>query len=285
MVKQPKFRDLIRFLTTVLGILLFVAIIVFFASLISLIYTNFSNERIVGIFDEYIRLILTSWPASILIIGLLLIFRQHDAIAHFIKHRMTGVGLDGVKGDVVTTEASQSEIQVKNVGDDEVVAPAENTVIEEGVVKPAPNTINRDAYERYKKRVEVEDMVQTLLISEFREIYRPHVKLTSSTGKPLILDGLLTTFSGGLRAVEIKYVNKEHYSALYFVLNRLQEKLASLGINKLMVIIVADSLTDKDAMVISKSLPLRATKYFFSLNEGKLVEIPIPPKMKQLIKS
>lgn len=51
------------------------------------------------------------------------------------------------------------------------------------------------------------------------------------------------------------------------------------------IIIVADNLTKEEAVAINKSLPLRAVKYFFSLTEGKLVEVPIPPKMKQLIKS
>lgn len=256
----------------------------------NVLYRDFNNLIFLQTIDAYLRLVLASWPAAILLLGLFLLVRHRDAIDHFIRNRMTGVGFDGVKGDVIEGSASDAEMKKKNLTDaaveEEISAdqkPETSVIVEEGVNKPAPNTINRDVYERYQKRVEIEDRMQTILISKFPDIYRPHVKLTLPSGKSIILDGLFTTYGGGLRAVEIKYIAQGGFSTLKYSLRGLRERIEYFGIKKMTAIIIADDLTEEKATEISRSINVSIKKYFFSIKDGEFTEVPIPPKNDRLL--
>ena len=233
--------------------------------------------------DSYLKTVLASWPAVVLLIGLFLLTRHRDAIDHFIKNRMTGIGPSGVRADVIEASASTGEIQKKNVDDvtleDEMAAeqkPLTEVRIEDGVNKPIPGTVRSEVYERYQKHAQIEDRMQTILISKFPEFYRPHVKLTLPSGKSLILDGLFTASNGSLRAIEIKYIEKEKYANLKYSLRGLRDRLEYFGIKKMTAMIIADDLTQKDAVEINHSINLRVKKFFFSLKDGELMEISVP---------
>ncbi len=256
------------FLTAIFGI----------SVIVSVVSGGLDVNKILGLFDSYARLVLSSWPAAILLLGSLLLVRHRDAVDHFIRNRMTGVGFDGVRGDVIAAEASDGEVKIKEVADakvDEEIATAQTPiVIEDGIDKPSPHTLKKEVYERYKKRKEVEDRMQTILISKFPDTYRPHVKLTMGSGKSLILDGLLTTYDGSMmQAVEIKYIQKELFPSLKYTLGRLLEKLELFGVKKMTAIIIADDLTQEDALRINDMLKTPIKRFFFSWHDDELTEI------------
>lgn len=52
--------------------------------------------KILIVFDEYLKLILTSWPAVILILAIFVLLRHKGAIDEFIKKRLKSAGPHGV---------------------------------------------------------------------------------------------------------------------------------------------------------------------------------------------
>ncbi len=56
------------------------------------------NILLLKIVDEYTKMVLTSWPATILTLGLVLLITQQEAIAKFIEERLISVGPDGIRG-------------------------------------------------------------------------------------------------------------------------------------------------------------------------------------------
>jgi len=264
------------------------ALLLIFVLVGNILYDSFDNLIFLKIVDSYLKIVLTSWPASILLLGLFLLSRHRGAIDHFIKNRMTGVGFDGVKGDLITGSASDTEVKIKNITDSNVESEekniSENIRIEEGYPKRAPGTLRLDVYNRYKETLQVEDRMQAALISNFPGLYKPHAKLSLPSGKSIVLDGLFTTLSGSLRAVEIKYIgDSKQAPTLTYSLRHLIEKLEDFGIKKMDVIIVAKNLKLEEAVQINTSIKLKAKKYFFSMEGDELIEVPLPPRRQRLI--
>ncbi len=282
---KPKSKSYHYLSITVLTVLLVLIVVG------NILYKDFDNLIFLQVIDSYLKIILSSWPAAILLIGLFLLSGHKDAIDYFIKNRMTGVGFDGVKGDVITGSASEAEVKEKNIKDskeeEEISANAEVPgilQIEEGHTKPAPGTIKPGVYERFKKIGEIEDKMQTILISNFPNRYKTHVKLSLQSSRSIVLDGLFTASDGTLRAVEIKYIaEKKSTIILKYGFHRLLDRLQDFGIKKMVAIIIADDLSADEAVLIDESIKLRISRYYFSLQGNDLVEIPLPPKMKKLL--
>ena len=60
--------------------------------------------KILIVFDEYLRLILTSWPAVVLILVVFVLLRHKEAIDEFIKKRLKSAGPHGVDSFPPSTE-------------------------------------------------------------------------------------------------------------------------------------------------------------------------------------
>lgn len=60
--------------------------------------TNTPDYSFLIIVDSYLRLVLSSWPAVILILGLFLLIKFRAAIDYFIRNKLESIGPDGIKG-------------------------------------------------------------------------------------------------------------------------------------------------------------------------------------------
>ncbi len=238
--------------------------------------------------DKYAQLLLTSWPATILTLGLLLFVRQHSAIDYFIRSRLTSIGPDGLHAAPITQPASDTEVKQKAILEDK-----EEQKVTKNIQKQLTYTVtadsrraevegveaNDDAFARYKRAATVEEMVQTMLIARYGDRYAPKVKITVGDIKPLILDGIIYSKLGiKSQAVEIKYVSRKSFDALRFILTRLKEKLILAGIRRLTVVVVSDGLTEEDAIKIQEQNLNIARMYFFNLTGDKLESVPIPSR-------
>lgn len=241
--------------------------------------------------DKYAQVVLTSWPATILILGLLLFVRQHNAIDYFIRTRLTSIGPDGLHATPVTQPASDTEVKQKAIFEDK-----EEQKVTKNIQKKLTYTVATDSREaevegaeddviaRYTKAVAVEEMVQTRLIARYGDLYAPQVKITVGDKKPLILDGIIYSKTGiKSQAVEIKYVTRKSFDALRFILTRLKEKLILAGIRRLVVVVVSDGLTEADAVKLQEQNLNIARMYFFNLKGDKLERVSIPSRKDQFI--
>lgn len=61
--------------------------------------------------DSYLRLIIISWPAAIIILGLVLFIKFEDSIGYFIKYRMTEAGPSGVRGDTRPPQINNTPVE------------------------------------------------------------------------------------------------------------------------------------------------------------------------------
>lgn len=275
----------------------FFILLVFSVSFFALLINEIDSDTYLKVLDNYVRLVLTSWPAAFLIIALILAFSQKDSISHFIKNRMTRVGLDGVSGDVLTTAASEGEMQEKGVrdvrdeseisstvGTNNIHADAPLVQVEDRVEKALPNTISLNFHEKYKERVRVEEIVQTSLIAHFGDRYKTRVKLSNQKGQSLILDGIIYSSSEQIHAVEIKYNPSTQMSPGFpYIVRKLKDKLANFGISKLILILVYKDLTVEQATEFVKSANVSASLYFYNLTSSEeLVPVLVPPKNKKL---
>lgn len=239
-------------------------IIFTYVTILALFRASFGVASILTILDTYSKLILSSWPATIFILGIIVLWRHHDAIDHFIRERMTGIGVDGIKGDLISS-ASDTEIKTKTILDKNVDEKIESkTIINHTKIesKPTPEIINSKNQERYKKVLEVENLVHTSLIEKYGEQYKPQVKLSSPGKIDIILDGIILSHGKISAAVEIKYVSSKNYDAIRFIIARMKTKLATRGITRLIMVIVGDGLTKEDAQKI-KETNLNLTKRIF----------------------
>jgi hypothetical protein len=268
------------------------------AFFISLLSGKITSTAILTIFDEYIRLVLSSWPATTLILGLTLFIKQHEAIAHFIKNRMTGVGFDGVKGTVLET-ATLLEIKAKTMDEEkEVLAhnlkrEAEKVNGVSGIgttptVEDAPKDTSiptdEKAYKRLKKVTQIEEIIQTGLIQKYADRYRPQVKLSIEGKKSLIIDGLLYSKKGNkATAVEIKYLSPQGIDALRFIISRKIKKYSEFGIRKLVIILIMDEISESDAIKIQEQNIPYAQIYFYKRNDNELEEVKLPTRNQSFL--
>lgn len=79
-----------------------------------------------GIIDSYLRIILTNWPAAVLILGIILLFKYEAAISFFITNRLTEIA-----GVLKASPGNQSEgeagLQSAKKEYDEVIGPEKPT--------------------------------------------------------------------------------------------------------------------------------------------------------------
>jgi hypothetical protein len=232
--------------------------------------------------NEYVRIILGSWPASALIIACLLLILQKDAIDEFIRKRLISIGPNGVSATSTTTvDASVNEIATKTIKDvkEAVVEennslPEENKIeIEENVQKIIPNSKNQAFVERFKRVRSIEELTQVYLMAKYGESYKPNIKLLKDN-KSIILDGLLKTKKGKFNAIEIRYIGEnKHSEALKYIIIKLKSKLWSFGIRKLSLIVVANELVPSEALKIKEQLSGLADVMFYNLNNDKLEDV------------
>lgn len=247
-------------------------------TIIALFRVYFGVGSILSILDFYLKLVLSSWPGTIFILGLIVLWRHHDAIDHFIKNRMTGIGVDGIKGDLISN-ASDTELKTKAILDKKADERIEKRTITNLDAKteltPKSEIISGKNQERYKKVLEVERVVQASLIEKYGEQYKPEVKLSLPGKMDIILDGVILSHGKISAAVEIKYVTSKNYDAIRFIIARLKTKLATRGINRLVVVIVGDELTMEDAQKIKEAnLNLTKRMYFYKReSNGDLQEL------------
>jgi hypothetical protein len=93
-------------------LLIFFYIIQFFVLLVFLYFLfnfDFKPSDLMFFLDGYLKMIITSWPAVALILGVLLIVGQHEAISEFIKKRLKSVGPGGLESYQTEQQLGQNE--------------------------------------------------------------------------------------------------------------------------------------------------------------------------------
>lgn len=273
-----------------LGKIILLIILIIFLVLIGLdIFKHASTASPLHLIDEYLKIVLSSWPACILIIACLLLLLQKDAIDEFIRKRLTSIGPNGVNAAIPTTsDASVNEITAKAIKDVKEIPVAEHNIpaeevqeiaIEENVKKAIPNSKNQAFVERFKKVRSIEELTQVYLMTKYGEAYKPNIKLTKDN-KSIILDGLLTLKKGKLEAIEIRYIGEnKHPEALKYIIIKLKNKLWGLGIKKLSLVVVANELNPDESFKIKEQLLGLADVEFYNLNGENLEEI-LPAEKK-----
>lgn len=266
-------------------------------TIVNLLVFGFNTTEIFKITDQYLKLILTSWPASVIIIGSLLLLKQQDAIDEFIRKRMTSIGPSGVNAaSSVVSDASEKEIKTKAIEDirqvvaedtppldslDKLSKKEESFAIEENVQRAIPNTKNQDFLAKLKKARVIEEHIQVYLLAKYGETYKPNIKLNKN-GASIILDGILTLKKNKFCAVEIRYIGASKKSeALKFIIIRLRDKLRSFGIRKLLLIMVADDINAEEATKIKDTLTGLVVVDFYNFKNGTIEQVEIPNVTKQ----
>ena len=237
------------------------------------------------VINDYTKLVLVSWPASILIICLVLLQKHHEAIDHFIRNRMTEVGPGGVKGEPVKIKgATESEIKqqrIKETKEDDKVIEGLVTKdkplnVETGVHKVVPKSTKEEVIKRYQKIYRIEEVVQTNLIDRYADRYKSQVKITNHE-KSVIVDGVVyLKNSKKPTAIEIKYISSKNYEAIRFIIARKKTKLAPLGVSQLILILVGDNITQEEAFKVQEENLHQAKIYFYNWDSGILKEVEIP---------
>ena len=237
------------------------------------------------VINDYTKLVLVSWPASILIICLVLLQKHHEAIDHFIRNRMTEVGPGGVKGEPVKIKgATESEIKqqrIKETKEDDKVIEGLVTKdkplnVETGVHKVVPKSTKEEVIKRYQKIYRIEEVVQTNLIDRYADRYKSQVKITNHE-KSVIVDGVVyLKNSKKPTAIEIKYISLKNYEAIRFIIARKKTKLAPLGVSQLILILVGDNITQEEAFKVQEENLHQAKIYFYNWDSGILKEVEIP---------
>jgi hypothetical protein len=271
--------------------ILFIWVILTF-TIISLFNGSIKLNDILGVIDSYIKLILSSWPASILIISSVVLYKHHDAINHFIKNRMTEIGPGGVKGETYKVkDATDSEIKhqrIKEVQEDDKVIEGilekkqSEINIETGIRNIPPESQKEEVIKRYQKISQIEEAVQTSLIAKYADRYKSQVKV-SNNEKSIILDGILYSKNGKKpTAIEIKYISSKNYEAIKFIISRKKTKLAVFGIKRIILVLVGDSISPEEASEIQKDNQHQSEIYFYNWDNGGLTEIETPLINKHL---
>lgn len=94
-----------KIITSVLILFIFFIFVLFVIAIIN----KFDQNILIHKVDNYLKTIITSWPAVVLILGLIFLMDQHDAIEEFVGKRITHVGRDGV-----TAALHQEGVALKN---------------------------------------------------------------------------------------------------------------------------------------------------------------------------
>ena len=277
---------------TLTGLLRNLAFLLFgiFTTIIAFaLYLNqFGLYTILGTFDEYLKIVLTSWPAAILIISVVVLVKHHAAIDYFIRNRMTEVGPGGLKGQIQVERATKEAVEDKIDQEEGYATRIQNEVlsqikIEDGVAPRIPNTENEQVINRFNKVLGIESKIQTLLREKYGTLYRPEVRL-SRGGKEIIVDGLIYSRKNKIHAaVEIKYFSSKSFDALKFIISRRRTKLVSLGIKRLYVILVSNDLSDEEALKIYSENLHQAQIFFYVLKNEELTEINIPNRKDEIL--
>lgn len=268
----------------------------FWLILTSILIDVFSGSlkilSILLVIDTYVKLIISSWPAAILIISLLVLHKHHEAINHFIRNRMTEIGPSGLKGEAIKMkDATESEVKqerIKETKEDDrvieglIVKNKTEIGVETGFHKAVPKSTKEELIKKYQKISQIEEVVQTNLIDKYADRYKSQVKITDHE-KSVIVDGILYSKNNKKPiAIEIKFISSKNYEAIRFIIARKKTKLAHFGINKLILIIVGDNITIDEAMKIQEDNIHQAKIYFYNWDNGILREIEIPSRNEHL---
>lgn len=263
------------------------------------LFTFFKLLPLLHVVDEYLKIVLTAWPAVILILVSFLLIKQHGAIDEFIRKRITSVGLDGIQASSVsTTEATPNEIKAKIIEDTRESSPLFETSqiasapklpfseigepivkkvdVEENFIKETPKSRDQAVVERFEKTKAIEELAQTYFLAKYGEKYKPHIKLTMGKTS-VVLDGLLMNErKNKYTAFEIKYFgNNKSSESLKYIVIRLRDKLRLFGIKKLKLIIIGENLSPEDCLAIQEQLTPLVVIDFFSLKNNNLEQIYI----------
>lgn len=233
------------------------------------------------IIDSYIKIILSSWPASILIISLFIFNKYYESISYFIKNRMVEVGASGVKGSLVVKDASSSEIRNQKIKDikeeDKTSSTNNNFLVDTQGVSTKKNTYNLNS--RVEKISQIENATHVYISNLYPDQYKPEVKIEKE-GKSIILDGVLYGKKNKSKirsAIEIRYMSSKRYESLRFIIARRAKKIAGFGINKIKVILVGDNITSSEALSIYNENMHQAQVYFYNWDSeaSELIEVKV----------
>lgn len=276
------------FLKTILpyvliGVFLIITFIAFYK-------INFGINLILHVINLYLSLILSSWPAAILVLGIYTLTKHHDAIDYFIRNRMTEVGPGGVKGVLQVKEATKEEIKDKTIletvkdeeEENKVLGQNINIQIEPGVTRTPPDAIKEYASERFAKTLRIEELVQQRLREKYQDRYKSSVRI-SNGDRSTVVDGLIYSKKEKIQsAIEIKYVSSKSFDAIKFIVARKLRQLWSIGVKRLILVLVSDSFTQEEALRIYNDNLHQAQIYFYNLNGENLVEIEVTNREKHI---
>ena len=270
-------------------VLLALFIVIIFIALYKI---KFGIDSILYFLDSYLKLILNSWPATILILGSLIIIKQHEAISYFIKNRMTEVGPGGVKGGMHVNPATEEEVKDKTIletiKDEEDVEKIEKqktsllVKIEDGVPKNVPKTDNEFTLSKFNKTIQIEEIVHQKLIEKYKDKYKSAIRVTNGD-KKIIVDGLIYSKNNKIRsAVEIKYISSKSFEAIKFIIHRKVKQLWNVGIKQLNLVLVSDDFVQVDVLKMYYDNVHQAQIFFYTWDGEQLTEVEIPDRVEHI---
>lgn len=270
----------------------FLLCVFFVITLIAFYRISFGVDLVLHTINFYLSLILSSWPATILVLGIYTLTRHHDAIDYFIRNRMTEVGPGGVKGGLHIKEATKEELEQKTIFETVKDEQEENKVlkhststdiqIEPVVARTPPNTDKEHVLERFTKTLRVEELVQQRLKEKYLDLYKPSVRI-SNGDKGIVVDGLIYSKKEKIQsAIEVKYVSSKNFDVIKYIVARKLRQLWSIGVRRLTLVLVSDSFTKDEALKIYNDNLHQAQVFFYNLDGENLTEIEIPDREKHI---
>lgn len=259
--------------------------------IIALFREKFGVDSILYIINDYSKLVLTSWPSVVLILGIYTLTRHHEAIDYFIKNRMTEVGPGGLKGGLEIKEATEEEIKDKTiletVKDEEETKilgqqTSENIQIEPGVARPLSPITKEFEAGRFVKVQRIETLVQHRLKEKYQDRYKASVRISNGERRTIV-DGLIYSKKGNIQsAVEIKFITSKNFDVIKWIIARKLRQLLQIGIKRLVLVLVSDSFTQEDVVKIYNDNVHQAQIYFYNLEGWNLIEVEVPERDKHI---
>lgn len=108
---------------------------------ITVVINTLNDWSIPSTLNHYFELIINSWPFSVLILGIILLFTQKESISHFIAKRMISAGFDGIKGSPLSIQEGLQVLEQQNMNETSVEhEEVLNSNITIGAIEPVSET-------------------------------------------------------------------------------------------------------------------------------------------------
>ena len=182
--------------------------------------------------------------------------------------------IDALNASKASTKDIDKKIEEEGAGADVKVFGEEEGGLE---VTHCGDKLKMGSNDRVNERIAkikiIEEQLQPILATEFGKNYESNMKITKGK-QSLVVDGLIRKKNKIRKVVEIKYISKESFPAIKYLIARIREKLAKMDISrKIMLVIVSETMTVEIASNIRKENWGLAILWFFKFADNKVYPI------------